>query len=322
MARHNQALFHRAVDAILWREWDAIGVKGFGRWLAEDEYTSYVPGICQMLEGGADQVRIARHLRQMRTGAMGLEAVDQWDDLIARRLVGLMAGNAGVQSVKWLGGSPLDGAQWVFCTEPSAMLTALRNEGHWSMRKRRLFCSLCCRRIWELLSDVRSRNAVEVAESYADGRTDDDAIGRVRTEADAALQAVRGYAALAALHTVWLPDDDDPYWHAEACAVDAELAAIEAAASGEADPGVRVRGRMSDLIRHVFGNPFRPYPAMNDWPATIVELAQALYDGQDCGFVLHDALVEAGHPDLASHFGKEQSHPKGCWALDLLLGKE
>jgi hypothetical protein len=35
---------------------------------------------------------------------------------------------------------------------------------------------------------------------------------------------------------------------------------------------------------------------------------------------LHDALLEAGHAELAEAF-REPMHPKGCWALDLILGK-
>jgi hypothetical protein len=31
-------------------------------------------------------------------------------------------------------------------------------------------------------------------------------------------------------------------------------------------------------------------------------------------------LLEAGHAELAAHF-QERDHPKGCWALDLILGK-
>jgi hypothetical protein len=45
------------------------------------------------------------------------------------------------------------------------------------------------------------------------------------------------------------------------------------------------------------------------------------YNGADATFALHDALLEAGHPDLAEHFQAEQWHPKGCWVVDLLLGK-
>lgn len=75
------------------------------------------------------------------------------------------------------------------------------------------------------------------------------------------------------------------------------------------------------LLRHIFGNPFRPSPAPETWPATVTQLANALYNGQDCGFALHDALLEAGHPELAEHFRLEQSHPKGCWVVDVVLGK-
>ena len=52
-----------------------------------------------------------------------------------------------------------------------------------------------------------------------------------------------------------------------------------------------------------------------------VQLAESLYAGQDCAFALHDALLEAGHAELAEHFREEKSHPKGCGVVDLVLGK-
>lgn len=77
----------------------------------------------------------------------------------------------------------------------------------------------------------------------------------------------------------------------------------------------------ASLLRHIIGNPFRPYPTPPHWPATLQQLAQSLYDGNDCTFALHDALLEAGHGELAEHFRTETDHPKGCWVVDLLLGK-
>jgi hypothetical protein len=74
------------------------------------------------------------------------------------------------------------------------------------------------------------------------------------------------------------------------------------------------------LLRHIVGNPFRPYPAPSSWPASVVKLAEAMSAGEDCSFALHDALLEAGLPELAEHF-REQDHPKGCWVLDVLLDK-
>src|SRR5262245_7989473 len=59
-------------------------------------------------------------------------------------------------------------AEWLECPGPYLMLEFLR--GRISDRKLRLFGCACCRRIWHLLSDQRSRDAVMVAELYADGR--------------------------------------------------------------------------------------------------------------------------------------------------------
>ena len=78
--------------------------------------------------------------------------------------------------------------------------------------------------------------------------------------------------------------------------------------------------KLCGLLRHIIGNPFRPYQPPSSWPASVVKLAQAAYDQQPCHFALHDALLEAGHVELAEHF-KESYHPKGCYALDAILGK-
>ena len=75
----------------------------------------------------------------------------------------------------------------------------------------------------------------------------------------------------------------------------------------------------ADVVRHIIGNPFRQYPA--SWPSTVVELTRSFEAGQDCAFALHDAVLEAGHAELAEHFREEQWHPKGCFAMDAILGK-
>jgi hypothetical protein len=60
----------------------------------------------------------------------------------------------------------------------------------------------------------------------------------------------------------------------------------------------------------------------DSWPLPVTDLAVSLSAGEDCAFALHDALLEGGHAELAQHFREEQWHPKGCWALDLILGKK
>lgn len=62
--------------------------------------------------------------------------------------------------------------------------------------------------------------------------------------------------------------------------------------------------------------------ATKHWPDTIRQLAESLYGGEDCAFALHDALLDVGEMDLAQHFAEPGRHPKGCWAVDLILGKK
>jgi len=77
---------------------------------------------------------------------------------------------------------------------------------------------------------------------------------------------------------------------------------------------------MASLFQHVIGNPFRPSRTAGPWSPMVVDLAGVLYPGENCAFAMHDALLDAGQVDLADF--REPTHPKGCWALDLILGKK
>lgn len=81
------------------------------------------------------------------------------------------------------------------------------------------------------------------------------------------------------------------------------------------------------VIRDIFGNPFRPVTFDPGWrtePA--VALARRMYDAREFAAmpVLADALEDAGcdHPDILAHCRDPQGvHVRGCWAVDLVLGK-
>jgi hypothetical protein len=62
---------------------------------------------------------------------------------------------------------------------------------------------------------------------------------------------------------------------------------------------------------------------MDQFPSAVVALSQAMLAGEDCYFALHDALLEAGQPDLATCFVTKQSadSPVGRLALHKLIGK-
>ena len=162
----------------------------------------------------------------------------------------------------------------------------------------------------DLLPDERSRKAVDAAEEYALGRRTAHQLMLARGPAEDAARQLTGpqeYAAQAAAYAALY---DGRYALTGALTRTPPL-------PGEQD-ALKERCR---LLHHVLGNPFRPYPAPPSWPSTVVQLAESLYDGQDCAFALHDALLEAGHAELAEHFWQETWHPKGCWAMDLILGK-
>jgi hypothetical protein len=81
------------------------------------------------------------------------------------------------------------------------------------------------------------------------------------------------------------------------------------------------------LLRDIFGNPFRPVAVDQTWlTPTVVQLAQAIYDEPafDRMPQLADALHEAGcdNEEILSHCRGPGPHVRGCWALDLVLGKE
>jgi len=82
------------------------------------------------------------------------------------------------------------------------------------------------------------------------------------------------------------------------------------------------------LLRDIFGNPFRPVSFAAEWrTSTAVALAQGMYDSRDFSAmpILADALQDAGcaHADVLTHCRDEkQVHVRGCWVVDLVLGKE
>ena len=82
-----------------------------------------------------------------------------------------------------------------------------------------------------------------------------------------------------------------------------------------------------DLIRDIFGNPFRPVTVDPRWQTeTVVALATGIYAERafDRMPILADALEDAGcdHADILTHCRGDGPHVRGCWVVDLVLGKE
>src|SRR5262249_35482697 len=88
------------------------------------------------------------------------------------------------------------------------------------------------------------------------------------------------------------------------------------------------------LLRAIIASPSRPVSRDSAWlSATVPRLAEAAYEERDLPsgkldrdrlVILADALEDAGctDADILDHLRGPGPHVRGCWVLDLVLGKE
>jgi hypothetical protein len=81
-----------------------------------------------------------------------------------------------------------------------------------------------------------------------------------------------------------------------------------------------------ELLRCVFGNPFRPVALNPSWlTSTVLTLAVGIYAERafDRLPILADALQDAGcdRADVLDHCRGPGPHVRGCWVVDLVFGK-
>ncbi|OAI38706.1 hypothetical protein AYO40_01750 [Planctomycetaceae bacterium SCGC AG-212-D15] len=228
--------------------------------------------------------------------------------------------------------------EWRQCENVEVMLSSLGGKA--TERKTRLFAVACTRRIWHLLSDGWAKEAVELAERFADGRATEQerenahAIGLERPvdwEENEPLAAALGTLAKAN------PQYDGPtplFAGAFATATAAASALADAGSNGRrGSPAWQVeleRAEQSQLamLRDIFGpTPFRPIaidPSL--LTTTVVKLANAIYSERawDRVPVLGDSLEEAGctNQEVLQHCRRPGPHVRGCWVVDLVLKKE
>jgi hypothetical protein len=156
-------------------------------------------------------------------------------------------------------------------------------QGKVSERKLWLFAVACCWSMRHLFTDERSRQAVEAAELDAD----------------------------------FLAEKDSSAW----------LVATKWGEDGARSVPAPIQG---GILHELFGNPFRPIildPSWLSWHGgLLVSMARQMYDRRDFTDmpVMGDALEDAGcsNQDILSHCRSGGEHYRGCWVLDLVLGKK
>ena len=210
---------------------------------------------------------------------------------------------------------------WLASTNPKELLAFVRETA--SDRKYRLFSAACCRRIWHLLTDAQYRMAVEVAERFADGLVTEDE----RERAYEASFAIRSVGEGAANYAVSASPREGALW-----TIDTAIQAAAFTTDEEYDPSrwdLECREQCV-LIRDIFSNLFRCVEiestvlTWND--GTVPKIAGTIYDERSFHDmpILADALEEAGcaNADILGHCRGDGPHVRGCWVVDLILGKE
>jgi hypothetical protein len=214
--------------------------------------------------------------------------------------------------------------EWRSCADPERMIDELSAE--WVPRKYRLFACACVRRIWFYIHSPRWHHVIELAEQVADGLALESELIALVSH----LRESHNPAVLAAEDASSADEDIDGA--AGACAYHAaEAVANFAGRRGTSawDSARRQeRSAQAQLVRCVFGlSPLRPIEVPDSsLTPTAVSLAKNVYDNRDFERmpILADALEEAGctNSDLLNHCRSDTPHARGCWVVDLILGKQ
>jgi hypothetical protein len=248
-------------------------------------------------------------------------------------------------------------AEWMVCTDTKTLLEFLLPDclsGKISTRKQRLYLCAGCREIGHLFYEPASLASVEVAERFVDGEATEEELGRAEWDAEAPtfgdklapgpggwsfgsqarIGIIPRLIEIGALPNTVVAGEE---WQLND-AIRRRL--IDAAEIAWSCSCIRPFDESGFLIRHVcnvdwpsrelidcvFGNPFRfvnidpPLLTWND--GVIPRIAQGIYAERafDRMPILHDA--GCNDEALLTHCRNPEGHVRGCWALDLILGKE
>jgi hypothetical protein len=184
-----------------------------------------------------------------------------------------------------------------------------------SPRKYRLLCIGFCRYIAPLVSDS-GRYALYVAERHADSNATTE-------ELDAANLVVQEQGRIASVEQQMLLE---PITWATWTQEGVHLSVASTRTSCEKILKSEGR-RQRNLVRCIFGNPFRPVTLNSKWlTPTVKQLAEQIYNERafDRMPILADALEEAGCTvkEVLEHCRNSGEHVRGCWVVDKVLGRE
>lgn len=216
-------------------------------------------------------------------------------------------------------------AEWMACDDTQRMFDFMLG-GNKRSRKRMLYWTAMCWQLLRWFPEASWHNLCAVLDEFADGSVDLQAI--CVSWANAMGLAVDDPKMDRYLTTPLGCDDrpipDRVYDFLQLEAISRRFEGRKPSPSDQGGPS------HSDRLRCIFGNPFRRVsisPAWLTWNGGMVpKFAQTIYDErrfEDLP-ILGDMLEDAGctNEDVLSHLRTPSPHGRGCWAVDILLGKE
>ncbi len=207
--------------------------------------------------------------------------------------------------------------EWLTSEDPNAMFDLIQAEA--SERELQLFGVACCRRVFSWSTSLTLTVAIDAQERFADGWGASDELLRLRQAArrigyPAGPAHYEPLARLARAVSLLPRYYDDMY-----CDQIREVAR-------ETCDGEGGKADIASLLRDIFGNPYRSVAVEPAWlTSDVLLLARGIYAEKafDRMPILADALQDAGcdNPDVLNHCRGDGPHVRGCWVVDLVLGK-
>jgi len=223
-------------------------------------------------------------------------------------------------------------AEWLASADVDPMFIALGSSA--SPRKLRLFAVACCRRQPKpRRTGAWGEQAEDTAEWFCDGAATPNDMRRAQHDVERHLYLEAGEPVYEA--GFWACSED-----IGSCARRAAFYAANIVGGTVLDepPAAFVdryeavrkveRQFQCELLRDIFGNPFRPVAFDPAWRTdTAVILAKQVYERREFSAlpILADALQDAGceNEDVLLHLrDAKRVHVRGCWVLDLVLNRE
>jgi hypothetical protein len=220
--------------------------------------------------------------------------------------------------------------EWLTIRFPDHLFRSRIAHNH---RKRRLVGCGCARHVLpQLQDDPRAVALIEASEQYADSGPDGSACWKAIVAAREGVRALireAEQAGRAELSQLWAAYAVYSVSNAAGLKVGSVFRCVDSATDAAwklMAPAPRSCDHLA-LIHDVFGNPFRPVTFSPSWRTdTAVSLARQMYETRDFSPmpILADALQDAGCEDvgvLGHCRAPGGPHVRGCWVVDLLLGK-